>query len=239
MAKNIIDRIIKSASDAGYEVRTPYGVSRKVTPSYSIGKGGVGTLAIVSKNGEVAIMDSCGKPERLKLLNELEAQLVKDSIPFKRASEREAEQIPVEKTLEQLMTINLKVPLELPEFKKLLRYVATNLPGDINYKVSYFENLIHRNPQSKYHLAVRENGTVSVGGTIRHLHVPTAFDQFGTLPDEEDSSRIKAVRFNMVPGWELQDYRKEVVALWGDVAGYARIYFVDAKKGAKNLKRRR
>lgn len=91
MKKSIIDKIIQSAEGAGYVVRTPYGVSRAKTPSYGIGKDQVGTLAIVSREGEIVIMDSCSRPQRSKLLEELEAQFEKDNIPYKRTKERQAE----------------------------------------------------------------------------------------------------------------------------------------------------
>jgi len=128
-------------------------------------------------------------------------------------------------TLDQLTIVELIEPLKLRGFKQLLGYIAETLPGDISYQVSYFGNFFHNPTSTHPEHPTAEQGSVSVGGTIKSLKRQMAFDTFGTLPSEKDFTRIKAIRFSQIPGYDLQDYRKEVVTLWQEVAKCAKSYF--------------
>ncbi len=131
--------------------------------------------------------------------------------------------------MEKIKDINDLVTIELPEslgirgLEDLLKYVGEHLPADVNYNVSYFADLRYNRGLMKKGVCarklIRTLGTLSVTGTIRSLlrSSSMAFDSFQTQPAENEDGKVKAIRFMQVPGWEIEDYRKEVIQLWSDV----------------------
>jgi hypothetical protein len=128
-----------------------------------------------------------------------------------------------EKTLEQLTTVNLEKSLDIDEFQLLLLHISKTLPANVSYNVSFFKSYFY-NPEFPDSLPEVQQGSVSVNGTINSLKVPMAFDTFGIVLDK-DYTRIKAIRFNRIPGYDSpQDYREEVVSLWESVAKTVKDY---------------
>ncbi|GBE20134.1 MAG TPA: hypothetical protein ENG87_04845 [Candidatus Pacearchaeota archaeon] len=54
---------------------------------------------------------------------------------------------------------------------------------------------------------------------------PIAFDSFEFTPSKKDSSKLASIQFNMVPDWELDEYRPEVRKLWRNVREVVKQYF--------------
>lgn len=109
-------------------------------------------------------------------------------------------------------TIEFLRPQELEAVKFLLSEITKNLPGRINYQITQYKTLL---PES--HGFSEHEGTVILAGMIVNTKNPTAFDSFQTVHSREETSEIKAIRFNLIPGYnELSDYREEVVKLWDD-----------------------
>jgi len=122
-----------------------------------------------------------------------------------------------------LSTIGLPRDLTLKEAEKLFIYIAKKLPGDVRYNASYFKSLIHsREPENEGLLI--DDGTAQIVGTISRSKEPYAFDSFSTTHSEKDTSKLSAISFQRVPGWELPEYHR-VRPLWDDVRDIVTQYF--------------
>jgi len=120
-------------------------------------------------------------------------------------------------------TIKLPKPLSLEETEKLMEYLAKQLPGDVNYNISANKSIIHGAEDEGL---LKFDGTVGVKANIKS-HSSGAYEHFSCEPDEfaRDTSRISVIKFMTVPGWELFEYRKEVVGLWREVRNLVTQYF--------------
>ncbi len=117
-------------------------------------------------------------------------------------------------------TIKFGKPLTQEGIEDLLLYIAKEMPANINYNASYHRSLLRTG-----HGIRGQKGSVTVSAQIVGCKNPLAFDCFESILLEGDSSKISAIAFNRVPGWELHDYRQEVRALWGQVREVVGRYF--------------
>jgi len=102
--------------------------------------------------------------------------------------------------------------LNLEQAETLLGYIAQNLPADISYHGSYHGNF-SRGSYSK-----SKDGSFSIGGMISKIMGDSlAFDSFESKVSDRDYTKISAIRFIKIPGYELGEYRPEAVELWDDV----------------------
>ena len=123
-------------------------------------------------------------------------------------------------------TIEFKRPIDLKETEDLLRYIAKNMPANINSTIKYFKAFIYNN-ESK---GILENkGTLEVIAGI-HNFKTHAFDALQSVPDNEDTFLISSVAFQRVPDWEIFDYRPEVQELWGQTRELVNKYFEEIPK---------
>ena len=122
-------------------------------------------------------------------------------------------------------TIQFPEPLSLQEAQDLLQYIAENLPADIHYLASY-----HSVFRTKDHKATKEDGTVDITGDIKRLDKDLAFDSFRMHPSDQDCTRMSALCFERIQGYELREYRPEVIRLWDDVRATIQKYFENTKK---------
>jgi len=118
-------------------------------------------------------------------------------------------------------TIKFQTPLTLEGTEELLDYVAENLPGNVSTNSNYYTQRHHYTDDGKL---TRSRGTVSIGGMITNLNKPS-FDSFSSIHDSEDTSKISAIRFQTIPGYELDEHRSEVRELWSDVRTLINNYF--------------
>ena len=116
-------------------------------------------------------------------------------------------------------TINFSVSLTLEETEELLDYIAENLPGETHTRSDY-----HAIRYTENEKIARDRGTVSIGGMIRDAR-NSSFDAFSSINNSDDSSRISAIRFQTIPGYELEEHRPEVRQLWEDVRKQINDYF--------------
>ncbi len=129
--------------------------------------------------------------------------------------------------LVEASTIKFPRSLPLREAKELLDYLAINLPADINARVEYFENRYGHLGKEENEPVKRRRGTVTISGSIRTKDF--AFDGFVTQP-ARNTSRINAIQFQLIPGYELEEYRPDVRQLWEDVGTQVQNYFEGKEK---------
>ena len=124
-------------------------------------------------------------------------------------------------TIDELLeasTIEFLESLTLEEMGKLLDYITKNLPADIYTKTEYNENRDHDQDMPTL-------GTVKIVGTIKNVN-NYSFDSFMTTYNFlEDTSKISAMQFQTIPGYELEEHREEVRQLWNDVRAQVNNYF--------------
>ncbi len=127
----------------------------------------------------------------------------------------------VEKT-----TIELPMPLSLKGAEKLLYYLAEEMPANLIYQILHRKS-IYRPFRESGRKILKQDGTIVISGSISNLEKPFAFDSFQLQASDEDrdTSKLSVIRFNLVPGWELSEYRPEVIELWGQVRKKVRQYF--------------
>jgi len=122
--------------------------------------------------------------------------------------------------------IKLPRPLSLEETEDLIEYIAGQLPADIQYKISHNKSVIN-DPEGKGLL--KFDGSGGITANIKN-HKSGAYENFSCEADDlTRDSKISVIKFTMVPGWKLFDYRKEVVELWHEVGKVIAQYF-DLKK---------
>ncbi|GEM_PF-3399407 len=110
--------------------------------------------------------------------------------------------------------------LELDDMKELLEHYNTEGRLAVFYQLTSKYDLGYpllpigvENP-----LDLREESVSSLNGRITDPNSPFAYDSFETeilTLDDEDSTRVfKKLKFGLIPGYELSEYRPEVIALW-------------------------
>jgi hypothetical protein len=110
--------------------------------------------------------------------------------------------------------------LDLKETEKLLEYLTNKMCGRITYHISSFKNLSIEDNRLG-----RDNGTVKINGNIMREN-PVVFDAFETEHDNDDTSRIRGIRFMLIPGYDMDDYGRERRELWSHVKKDINDYFL-------------
>jgi len=122
--------------------------------------------------------------------------------------------------------IKLPEELSLSESEKLLAYIAGQLPGDVNYQTTYFRSILHSvHTDSTPEKMSTHEGTSSIVGTFVSHKTPGVYGSFRFGSSREGTSKLDAIRFELVPGWDLHDYSTEVIRLWDDVREKTMQYF--------------
>jgi len=128
-------------------------------------------------------------------------------------------------TIEQVLnqaTIVFESPLSLEQTGILLDYIRDNLPARISSKTEIYEE---RSKDRETKVQMRTRGTVKISGNIINASSPISFGSFETIPYSEDSSQIRGIRFQTIPGYDLKEHRREEVQLWQDVKKQVANYF--------------
>ena len=128
----------------------------------------------------------------------------------------------VEKT-----TIELPMSLSLKGAEKLLYYLAKELPANVSYQILHHKS-IYRPFRESGRKILKQDGTIVISGSISNLEKPLAFDFFQLQASDkgrDDTSKLSVIKFNLVPGWELSEYRPEVIKLWDNVRVKVGQYF--------------
>ena len=111
--------------------------------------------------------------------------------------------------------------LSRKEAEELLMYIAVKLPGSVHYRTHY-SRFVDPNDCSELQI---EGRALKINGDISRVGSPMAFDTFYIEPSEEDTSKLEIMKFQLVPGWELGDYRPEIRGLWNDTRRLIDAYF--------------
>ena len=127
----------------------------------------------------------------------------------------------IDKLIEKT-TIEFPRKLSLKGAEGLIDYIAEKLPANIHYNVSYHRSVIPKEEDKGFS---KQDGTVNIAATIMDTKKSMAFDTCEFNPSKEDSSNLSSIRFQLVPDWELFDYRPEVILLWDDVRRIVKDYF--------------
>jgi hypothetical protein len=120
-------------------------------------------------------------------------------------------------------TIEFPRPLDLEETESLMEYIAKSMPANVAYEKSSHVEMYHVDNVAAF-AVFREQGSVALGGTITTLAC-AEFDSFSCTPSLEDCTKIDKMRFNTIPGYTLEEHRKEVVRLWDSVRHTVLEYF--------------
>lgn len=73
----------------------------------------------------------------------------------------------------------------------------------------------------------KSRGTVRISGSIRNKNF--VFDSFIMEPDFNNTSKIKTIQFQKIPGYDLEEHHLEVRQLWDDVRMQVQHYFESRK----------
>jgi hypothetical protein len=123
-------------------------------------------------------------------------------------------------------TIELEEPLNLKQAEALLLYIAERLPADVNYVIT-----AHRNITANKGYVNLEQGTLKIDGQIHHRKEPLLIDSFETEPDQEETGKIKKLRFFLIPGLDsVEEYGPEKQKLWDYVRKAVTQYFMAEKE---------
>jgi len=125
----------------------------------------------------------------------------------------------IEKVIEKA-TINFPRPLSLQETERVLEHVAKELPATITYHISAHKSLYHEAGS-----VAKNDGTIRIRGSISNLQKPMTFDSFRSEPHRRETNFIASISFNLILGYDLEDYGPEVLKLWDDVRRVINQYF--------------
>ncbi len=119
--------------------------------------------------------------------------------------------------------------LNLDEMNGLLEYYNTKGKIAVRYQLTMQHDLGIPLPPSKTEdpLDLRNFYLLTLSGRITSLQDHYALDSFEVLGQHEQG--IKGLRFQLIPGYELNEYRPEVVALWNKVKTLTEKYFKSEK----------
>lgn len=118
-------------------------------------------------------------------------------------------------------------PIGLKQTEEMLCYISSHLPANVSQKVEYHKRFDY-DPEKDGSL--ENNGTLKVIASIHKMSEPFEYDTFVSYPYDKDTSFISGVKFEIVPGWNLSEYRPEVRELWDDVRNCINHYFKDILK---------
>ena len=112
--------------------------------------------------------------------------------------------------------------LDLQQSEDLLEYIARELPADVIYGVSYGKSIVH----TEEGIETFDRG-FKLTGQISSRDNFGKSDSFSILNPDYTSEHFEVGRleFSMVPGWDINDYRKEVLELWDGVRELVERYF--------------
>lgn len=119
-------------------------------------------------------------------------------------------------------TINFPRALALKEAEELIEHLAKKLPANIHYKVSRHKSIGY---QEKDERVLKQEGTVNISATVINIKEPMSFDVCEFKPSMKDTSKLSSINFQLIPDYEIHDYRPEVIKLWGDVRKVVEDYF--------------
>lgn len=109
--------------------------------------------------------------------------------------------------------------INLDKGKKLLKYIAANLPASISFRCEYQGSF-----SDHYEGKVLEYpGSIGLVATV--IDKKGASDTFVSFRADYGPSLIAGIVFSSVPGWDLENYRIEVRQLWDDVRKVVNKYF--------------
>lgn len=121
-------------------------------------------------------------------------------------------------------TIEFKRPIDLKETEDLFKYIARNMPANVNSTIKYFKSFLYHNEKVS-----EDKGTLEVVATL-HSFKTHAVDTFKSVPYDEDTSLISSVAFDTAPGEELYDYKPEAQELWDQTKELVNKYFEEVPK---------
>jgi len=129
----------------------------------------------------------------------------------------------IEKIMKET-TINLPRSLTLKEAEELLEHIGKKLPGNVNYNVSYFRSIIHKEGEG----ILKKGKDFEISGIMdsrREDYPSYSFKCESSQDFYKDISTISEISFNIVEEWKIPDYGPEARKLWSDVRRVVEEYF--------------
>ncbi len=114
--------------------------------------------------------------------------------------------------------------IHLERLEDLLKNIANNLSCDIRYEVKTVKGIYKRYPRDLQ----GEIGPIDVSGSI--VLKTAASDSFSCGKKFNDYTRFSSLDFMTIPGYDLEEHRKEVVELWDNVRKQIELYFLEKSK---------
>jgi hypothetical protein len=124
--------------------------------------------------------------------------------------------------LTEASTISLPRPLSLDEAETLLRYLAEKLPGRINYHISRHRSVYDSEAPGGFTVT---DGTIDVSVMIAMSEKSHTSDSLQIRTGDGEIGTLSVMQFQTIPGYEFEEHRPEVRALWARTKALVAEYF--------------
>lgn len=123
-------------------------------------------------------------------------------------------------------TIEFPRKLDLRNAENLLKSIAKDLHGNVRYTISEQKNIgyhiIESQDFQEKTINIQVNGSIDTKNFV--------LGPFKLRTAENNYSSFSGINFQITPGWDIEDYRPEVIKLWDDVRKVVTNYFKKNKK---------
>lgn len=142
--------------------------------------------------------------------------------------------------LTEKSTIEFEEYLTLEQTDELLKYLARELPAHINYTTEETKNLYlcHGEKEIKSETTkIKLTGTISPEIIKSVVNVPNYLIETYSLSSVftcesdyfQEEEKIKTLKFDLIPGKDLEEYDKEELKFWNAVREKVKKYFEQRK----------
>jgi hypothetical protein len=123
-------------------------------------------------------------------------------------------------------TIKFPNPLGLADTERLLLCISEGVKGKVNYGLRTPKSFVYNEEKGKSEVDVRKNiiGEIIIRGSKNPIGEAVSILPSEDLADER-FIKYSSMRFSIIPGYDVSEYRKETVQLWDDVRSIVEKYF--------------
>lgn len=119
-------------------------------------------------------------------------------------------------------TINFPKPISFANTEKLLLSISEGIRGEVHYSLDTPKSFIYNQEEKKSRITLKDR-------MIKQIYIKDinnhSFESAKMIMSDEKSSEFSSMRFEIIPGYNLPDYRKETLQLWDDVREIVERYF--------------
>jgi hypothetical protein len=124
-------------------------------------------------------------------------------------------------------TITFPNPLSFANTEKLLHSISEGIQGEVYYSLDYPKSFVYNENEKKSKVDVKG---VNIGKIVIKDTKNNAYEVANLTPShnplDEKFIKYSSMRFDIVPGWKLSDYKeKGILKLWDDVREIVSYYF--------------